>query len=195
MCSEDPSQWPIHDLPTVPGEDFSNFFNFSDIQLDLPSDFESTGRDDDDDAHSQHTAMDTDFPGTDDVARKEHRLLSGEDMLGMRFHDPNTMGQPQRQHHVSMHHHSMIPPTPSSIDLQTGLPISYTHGMDADLMMDRFNSMRDEQVASDSYLLKLFCANVMFTDVFFFKRYFSHRLSLRQLPLLIQILSTIYLRL
>lgn len=146
MSSEAPSPWSIHDPTAVPGEDFSNFFNFSGIQLDLPSDFESTGRNDD--AHSQHTAMDTDFPSADEMRRKEHRLLSGEDMLGMQFHDMNAMGQPQRQHHVNMHHHNMIPPTPSSIDLQTGL-YSYTHGMETDLMMDRFNSMRDEQVASN----------------------------------------------
>ncbi|KAL0639115.1 hypothetical protein Q9L58_001798 [Maublancomyces gigas] len=90
--------------------------------------------------------MDTDFPSTDDMARKEHRILSGEDMLGMQFHDLSTMGQQQRQHHVNMHHHNMIPPTPSSIDLQTGLPHSYMHSMEADLMMNRFNSMRDDQI-------------------------------------------------
>lgn len=144
MNSEAPSPWSTHDPATVPGEDFSNFFNFSGIQLDLQSDFDSTGRDDD--AHSQHTAMDTDFPSVDDMARKEHRLLSGEDILGMQFHDLSAMGL-QRQHHVNMHHHNMIPPTPSSIDLQTGLPHSYTHSMEADLM---------EQVASNQRFVKPF---------------------------------------
>lgn len=157
MASETPSPWSsIHDPTAVPGEDFSNFFNFSGIQLDLPSNFDSTGHDDDD-AHSQNTAMDTDYPGAGDMGGKDHRLLSGEDMLGMQFHDLNTMRQPRQQqhvqHHVNMHDHNMIPPTPSSIDLQTGLPHSYTHSMEADLMMDRFNSIRDEQVALSQCLL------------------------------------------
>lgn len=157
MGSEAPSPWSIHDPTTVAGDDFSSFFNFSGIQLDLPSNFDSASRDDDD-AHSQHTAMDTDFPGADDMAGKEHRLLGGEDMLGMQFHDLNTMGQPRQQHgqhHMGMHH-NMIPPTPSSIDLQTGLPHSYSHSMETDLMMERFNNMRDEQVALNQSLAKFF---------------------------------------
>lgn len=149
MGSDGPSPWSLHD-PTA-GEDFSNFFNFSGIQLDLPSStFDSTTHDDDD-THSQHTAMDTDFPDGGDMAGKGHRLLGNEDMLGMQFHDLNALGQPvqhHRQHHSSMHHSSMIPPTPSSIDLQTGLPHSYTQSMEADILMDRFNTMRDEQVIS-----------------------------------------------
>lgn len=156
MSSEVTSPWSLHDPTAVPGEDFSNFFNFNEIQLDMPpSAFDPTGRDDvdcdgdeDEDSHSQHTAMDTDFHDAGDFNGKDHQL---EDMLGMQFHDINPMGQSrpqqqQQQQHHQMHHHNMIPPTPSSIDLQTGLPHSYTHSMEADILMDRFNNMRDEQM-------------------------------------------------
>lgn len=162
MSSEVTSPWPLD--PPGPGEDFSNFFSFDGIQLDMPSSgFDPTGRDDvdvdcdveeDEDSHSQHTAMDTDFHGSGGFDGKDQQL---EDMLGMQFHDINTMGQSrqqqqqqhqqQQQQQHQMHHHNMIPPTPSSIDLQTGLPHSYTHSMEADILMDnRFNNIRDEQM-------------------------------------------------
>jgi len=158
-------------------EDFSSLFDFNNIQLSMSSPFDTTGAQDDHSAmDSDFTNADelrtnghsNDVGGPLDATG----LLSSEDMLDMQFHDLHSLQTPQQQHshhhhHHQQHHHQqqqhhaqilarqhmmqpggMIPPTPSSIDLQTGLPHGpCSHmGSQSDIMMDRYNGLRDEQV-------------------------------------------------
>lgn len=156
-------------------EDFSSLFDFNNIQLSMSSPFDTTGAQDDHSAmdpdftnadelrangHSNDVGGPLDATG----------LLSSEDMLDMQF-DLHSLQTPQQQHSHHHHHHQqhhqqqqqhhamlarqhmmqqsgMIPPTPSSIDLQTGLPHGpCSHmGSQSDIMMDRYNGLRDEQV-------------------------------------------------
>ncbi|KAI5795693.1 hypothetical protein EDC01DRAFT_629619 [Geopyxis carbonaria] len=137
-------------------EDFSSFLNFNDMPLGLSSPFDSNNHDG---ASVDPTSMDTDFHlgGHEHSATADagtgHRVTnvsSAEELMNMQFHDiEKRMHEVQHQQFLhqqqhGMNHGGMVPPTPTSMELHGGLPQSTLHGIHSHMMMDRFNTFRDD---------------------------------------------------
>lgn len=129
-------------------DDFSSFLNFSDMPLGLTSHFDANGNDGRD-----PLAMDTEFcldGNNSHNSRGGMPAVTQAELMDMQFHQmQKSMEQAQmmsRQHGMH-HHHGMIPPTPSSIEMHAGLPQTTLHNIHPQMIMDRFSMYREDPVS------------------------------------------------
>jgi len=151
-----------HDSSTGNGapdlnDDFSSFLNFNEIPLSMSSPFDTT--------EEEPLAMDTEFcldgnnthSVTADVNQQMPTVTQAE-IMDMQFHEMQKSMEAARQQMMSqqVHHHNhhhqhggMIPPTPSSMEMNGGLPQATLHNINPHITMDRFNMYREEPVSYD----------------------------------------------
>lgn len=135
-------------------DDFSSFLDFGSLPLSLSSPF---GEND------ETLTMDTDFcldgnsPGQNDRGGGMPNVTQAE-IMDMQFHEMQKSMQHvhqqmmnhqhaiQQQQHRHNSSNSMIPPTPTSMEMIGGMPQTNGHDIHSQLMMDNFGVYRDEQV-------------------------------------------------